>query len=146
MVARTPAQQISRVRSRCPPTPNPNPHSRTLKHRLSRSQAPKHRQQGKLKHHNRRCAKCGGQLHSVKPWRLEDALGTVTAIPTTGDPALVCRDMAEGNPTIYQRCEARAMATSKEEINCIAALLERATKEHMSEEAIRRAVDSCASR
>ena len=21
------------------------------------------------KHHNRRCAKCGGQLHSVKPWR-----------------------------------------------------------------------------
>ena len=34
------AQQISRVRSRCPPTPNPNPRSRTLKHRLSRSQAP----------------------------------------------------------------------------------------------------------
>jgi hypothetical protein len=66
--------------------------------------------------------------------------------PLTSEDREVCRDMAEGNPTIYQRCEARAMATSKEEINCIAALLERATKEHMSEEAIRRAVDSCASR
>ena len=22
-----------------------------------------------------RCAECGGQLHSVKPWRLEDVLG-----------------------------------------------------------------------
>jgi ribosomal protein L34E len=22
-----------------------------------------------------RCAECGGQLHSVKPWRLEDLLG-----------------------------------------------------------------------
>ena len=22
-----------------------------------------------------RCAECGGQLHSVKPWRLDDALG-----------------------------------------------------------------------
>jgi hypothetical protein len=66
--------------------------------------------------------------------------------PLTSEDRKVCRDMAEGNPTIYQRCEARAMATSKEEINCIAALLERATKEHMSEEAIRRGVDSCASR
>ena len=23
-----------------------------------------------------RCAECGGQLHSVKPWRMEDAIGT----------------------------------------------------------------------
>ena len=22
-----------------------------------------------------RCAECGGQLHSVKPWRLEDVIG-----------------------------------------------------------------------
>ena len=22
-----------------------------------------------------RCAECGGQLHSVKPWRMEDVLG-----------------------------------------------------------------------
>ena len=22
-----------------------------------------------------RCAECGGQLHSVKPWRLEDVVG-----------------------------------------------------------------------
>jgi hypothetical protein len=22
-----------------------------------------------------RCAECGGQLHSVKPWRVEDVLG-----------------------------------------------------------------------
>jgi hypothetical protein len=22
-----------------------------------------------------RCAECGGQLHSVKPWRMEDTLG-----------------------------------------------------------------------
>ncbi len=50
--ARKLAQQISRVRSRCPPTPNPNPHSRNLKHRLSRNQTPKHRQQAKLKHHD----------------------------------------------------------------------------------------------
>ena len=51
--------------------------------------------------------------------------------PLISEDREVCRDMAEGNPTIYQRCEARAMATSKEEINCIAALLERATKEHI---------------
>jgi phage FluMu protein Com len=23
-----------------------------------------------------RCAECGGQLHSVKPWRMEDVLGS----------------------------------------------------------------------
>jgi hypothetical protein len=22
-----------------------------------------------------RCAECGGQLHSVKPWRMEDVIG-----------------------------------------------------------------------
>jgi hypothetical protein len=26
-----------------------------------------------------RCAECGGRLHSVKPWRLEDVLQTVGA-------------------------------------------------------------------
>ena len=27
-----------------------------------------------------RCAECGGQLHSVKPWRLEGVLGEPTAV------------------------------------------------------------------